>query len=188
MRTSDRGVVAIAVHEGIVPYPYLDSVGVLTVGVGHTAAAGPPDPAQLPLGQRIPITDVLAWFRRDLAKFEDRVNAAVKVEMAQHEFDACVSFDLNTGGIHRAKLTEALNRGDRAGAAEGFMGWLRPPEIRGRREAEMRLFRDGEYPEGDVPVWSADSRGKLAGIERRMPGAELLRLLRLTRTHAGTVL
>ena len=40
MRTSDLGIIALLGHEGIVPGPYYDSVGVLTYGVGHTASAG----------------------------------------------------------------------------------------------------------------------------------------------------
>ncbi len=73
MRVSDRGLCEIAGHEGIVPYPYFDSVGVLTVGIGHTASAGPPDPKSLPRGEAIPLEDVLAIFRRDVARFEARV-------------------------------------------------------------------------------------------------------------------
>ena len=47
MRLSDKGIVEIAEHEGIVPAPYRDSVGVVTFGVGHTAAAGVLDPAEM---------------------------------------------------------------------------------------------------------------------------------------------
>ena len=50
MRTSDRGIAALVKHEGIVPGPYLDSVGVKTYGIGHTRNAGAPDPAELPTG------------------------------------------------------------------------------------------------------------------------------------------
>lgn len=37
MRTSNRGIVALIAHEGIVPGPYRDSKGIWTWGVGHTA-------------------------------------------------------------------------------------------------------------------------------------------------------
>src|SRR5690554_8022217 len=105
MKVSDRGLAFIAGHEGVVPYPYRDSVGVWTFGIGHTASAGAPNPAGMTRGVERPLEEVFATFRRDIAKFEARVNAAVKVPLAQHEFDALVSFDFNTGGIHRAKLT-----------------------------------------------------------------------------------
>ena len=44
MKTSDAGIIALISHEGIVPGPYKDSKGILTYGVGHTKAAGAPDP------------------------------------------------------------------------------------------------------------------------------------------------
>ena len=49
-KMSDRGLLALARHEGIVPAPYLDVRQVWTFGVGHTAAAGAPDPARPPRG------------------------------------------------------------------------------------------------------------------------------------------
>lgn len=188
MRVSNAGLAALALHEGIVPYPYLDSVGVWTFGIGHTASAGEPVPAKLPRGEALPMEQVIAIFLKDLERFEARVRAAVKVRLAQHEFDALVSFDFNTGGINRANLTKALNAGDRIGAAAGFMGWLRPPEIRKRREAERDLFAYGHYPKGDVPVWRADANGNLTGIERTLPTYEVLAMAHRLKTHAGTVL
>ena len=180
MRLSQKGILEIAEHEGIVPAPYRDSVGVWTYGVGHTAAAGGPDPAKMPKAMPADvdaaIDGALALFAEDVEKYEARVNAAVKVPMAQHEFDALVSFDFNTGGIHRAKLTGAINRGDRD-AARHFMGWLRPPEIRKRRTAEMNLFKSGNYDANgdDIPIWRTNGQGKLIGILRTVDGADVLR-------------
>lgn len=157
MTTSPKGAFALACHEGIVPGPYLDSVGVPTWGVGHTKAAGAPDPAVLPVGMPAnldaALAACLAAFRADLRRYEAAVAAAVKVPVAQHEFDALVSFHYNTGAIGRAWLVAALNRGDRVGAATGFMNWIKPPEVIGRRKKEQALFRDGTYPAGPVNVW-----------------------------------
>jgi lysozyme len=44
MKVSTRGLAEIASHEGIVTSRYKDSVGVWTLGIGHTASAGSPDP------------------------------------------------------------------------------------------------------------------------------------------------
>lgn len=191
MRLSDRGLLEIAEHEGIVPAPYMDSAGVWTFGVGHTAAAGGLDPQEMPgampEGEQLErrIDRAIEVFREDVAKYEDRVNSAIKVPIEQHQFDALVSFDFNTGGIHRAKLTQAINRRD-PDAARHFMGWLRPPEIRKRRTAEMRLFQTGDYDaNGDnIPIWRTDGKGKLIGIERQMDGTELLGRMRPTRPDA----
>jgi lysozyme len=109
---------------------------------------------------------------------------AVKVPLEPHEFDALVSFHYNTGGIAKASLTRHLNAGNRAAAAQGFMGWLRPAAIRSRREAERDLFRDGRYPTGTIPVWSVDRNGRVDFSRpiSRLSESEALVLLRPTGT------
>jgi len=162
MKTSQKGVAEIAGHEGIVLSPYRDSAGTWTFGVGHTSAAGPPDPAALERGARRPLAAALEIFRDDLRRYEERVSRAVTVPLEQHEFDALVSFDFNTGGIFRAKLVKHLNAGDREAAAAGFDGWHRPPEIVPRRDAEKRLFRDGVYAHGGMAtIYGADAAGRV---------------------------
>lgn len=180
MRVSDKGVVEIAEHEGIVPAPYRDSVGVVTFGVGHTAAAGVLDPREMnsamPEGDALTaaVDRAIMLFKDDLEKYEHRVNSAIKVPLKQHEFDALVSFDFNTGGIHLAKLTAAINRGDKSGA--GFMGWLKPPEIRKRRSAEMNLFKTGDYDANGntVPIWGTNGELKLTGVVGQVSGPSLI--------------
>jgi lysozyme len=162
MKLSTNGICELAAHEGIVTSPYFDSVNVLTWGIGHTASAGAPDPATLPMGEPQPMKDILENFKRNIADCERRVNAAVKVPMEQHEFDALVSFDFNTGGINRARLVKLLNGGKRPEAAEAFLGWLKPLEIEKRRRAEMVLFRDGKYSNnGTATVYPADAKGRV---------------------------
>lgn len=157
MKTSDKGIMALIIHEGIVPGSYFDSVGVMTYGIGHTASAGYPDPRDLPVGMPEDLDKelrrVFDVFRNDLIKYEEEVSRHVKVPLKQHEFDALVSFHFNTGGIARALLTQHLNNGDKEAAAEAFMGWSRPPEIIPRRKEEQRLFATGEYPQGRATVW-----------------------------------
>ncbi|WPY93146.1 lysozyme [Limimaricola variabilis] len=179
MKISDRGLLEIAEHEGIVPAPYYDSVGVLTYGIGHTKNAGGIDPADLPRGMPADldaaIDHAIEVFRADIASYEARVNEAIKVPLAQHQLDALGSFDLNTGGIYRAILTRQINAGDPK-ASEHFFGWLRPPEIRKRRTAEKRLFDTGDYDWNgdDIAIWRVDARGKLRGVLKTISGAELL--------------
>ena len=183
MKISKRGLLEIAEHEGLVPAPYLDSRGIWTWGIGHTAAAGDPDPEamtrDMPADVDAAIVAALKQFDRDLDNYERRVNRAIKVPIAQHQFDALVSFDFNTGGIFRARLTRRINAGD-PDAAESFMGWLRPPEIRKRRGDEMRLFQTGDYrANGDaIKVWRVDGTGHLRGLSRVMHGEEVLAMMR----------
>lgn len=179
MRTSDAGLFALALHEGIVPAPYLDSVGVLTYGIGHTAAAGDPDPATMPRGMPADIDAAIKaaidLFRRDLAKYEAAVSRAVNVPLKQHQFDALVSFHFNTGAIGRAALTRRLNAGDYAGATSGFMAWVKPESLRARRVAERELFYHGTYPGGTVPVWSVTPAGRVVWkVVRRLTMPQFL--------------
>jgi len=184
MQMTERGLLALTGHEGVVPAPYLDSTGTWTFGIGHTAAAGPPDPAEMPSGMPADldegIGEAFRIFRADLATYEAEVRAAVTAPLAPHEFDALVSFHYNTGGIAKAALTRHLNAGDRAAAARAFLNWRRPAEIIPRREAERDLFRHGRYPGGPIPVWSVDPSGRVDFSRpiRRLAESDALALLR----------
>ena len=184
MQTTDRGLLALVRHEGIVPGPYLDVKNVWTFGIGHTAAAGPPDPACMPRGMPTDldagIREAFRIFRTDLAAYEAEVLRAVKVPLAAHEFDALVSFHYNTGGIGSAALTRHLNAGNRVAAADAFLNWRRPAAIIPRREAERDLFARGRYPTGTIPVWAVDRTGRVdfSHPVRRLTEAEALALLR----------
>jgi lysozyme len=188
METSDAGIYALALHEGIVPAPYKDSVGVLTYGIGHTAAAGSPNPAEMPRGTPAnldaALADVFRVFSKDLARYEADVNRALKVKVTQHQFDALVSFHYNTGAIGRATLVKKLNAGDVNGAAAGFMSWVKPKEITERRRQEQTLFAKGVYPTGLVTVWGVTTSGNVIWKPiRRLNKDQVLEFLRGTLTR-----
>ncbi|SET74061.1 lysozyme [Oceanicella actignis] len=188
MQMTDRGLVALARHEGIVPGPYRDATGTWTFGIGHTAAARPPDPGAMPRGMpddlEAGIREAFRVFRADLAHYEADVRRAVTVPLKPHEFDALVSFHYNTGGIARAALTRHLNAGNRVAAANAFLNWRRPASIIPRREAERDLFRHGRYPGGTIPVWSVDCAGRVDFSQpiRRLTETQALALLHPAKT------
>ena len=149
MKTSLKGILAIINEEALVLSTYRDAAGVLTIGVGHTASAGGMAPK--PRG-RITIEQAIALFAADLARFERRVSAAVKRSLTQHEFDALVSFDFNTGAIAGGTVDDKLDLGD----IEGAMATLQQYDKAGgrkltgldrRRDTEEAMFRHGKYPE-----------------------------------------
>lgn len=178
-RMSLEGLAALVCHEGIVQMPYRDSVGVWTFGIGHTAAAGTPYPESMPRGTEKPLDYVMEVFARDIARYEADVAAAVKVDVKQHEFDALVSFHYNTGAIARATLTKELNAGHRDRAAAAFMNWVKPPEVRGRRQAERDLFLTGRYAPAVANVYPADMSGNvLWGKARKVAVRPLLETIR----------
>ena len=167
MRTSDKGIAFLVAHEGIVPAPYLDAVGVWTYGIGHTASAGAPRPVDMPRGMPRDVDGelrrVFEVFQRDLTKFEARVNAALAGrKVAQHEFDAAVSFDFNTGRIHNANWVGIWRNGAKAQAADNMVAnWRKPSAIIPRREAEAELLRSGNYGTKSAAVWSVSSSGRI---------------------------
>ena len=171
MKTSQRGLAEIAAHEGIVLSKYKDSVGVWTIGIGHTKNAGAPDP--MTIKSDLPLKDVMEIFARDIAKFEKRVSKAFKRKLTQSQFDAAVSFDFNTGGIQRASWVKLFNSGNDQSARRAFMKWRKPREIIPRRQAECDLFFDGQYSgDGTANVYSATSKGKVlwsSGRKVRLP-------------------
>lgn len=154
MQTSAAGRAAIAQREGNKLKAYTDSVGVLTIGVGHTTAAGPPIVTK---GLTITAAQSDQILSRDLATFETAVNKAVKVPLSQGQFDALVSlaFNIGAGAFAKSTLVKRLNAGNVAGAAEAFMMWNKPPEIIGRRKTEQKQFVAGSKPSKAAPAPAA---------------------------------
>ncbi|MEQ8699426.1 MAG: lysozyme, partial [Bauldia litoralis] len=143
MRVSDKGLAFIADHEGVVTRAYRDVAGVWTIGIGHTAAAGAPKPRA---GMTITRAEAFAILARDLPRYERRVAAALTA-IGQRAFDGAVSFDFNTGAVHRASWVKAYRAGNLTAARLGLMKWVKAGgrTVRGlvrRREAEARLIFD----------------------------------------------
>ena len=156
-----KGFMELIGHEAIVPAPYFDSVGVLTWGIGHTAAAGAPLPSTL-WNRPENVYDVLAVFRVDIAKYEARVRAAFKRPMSQEQFDAAVSFDFNTGAITYATWVKKFNAGDLSGAIAAIMSWTQPTSIKARRQKEQMLFSKGIYSNAEHgTAYQTDGKGHI---------------------------
>jgi lysozyme len=139
MRMSADGRAQLIRREGFRTKAYKDSVGVWTIGVGHTSAAGEPRVTPGLVITRQEVDEILS---RDLRQYEDAVSAAVRVPLTQGQFDALVSFCFNigTGGFRKSTVVRRLNGGDYKGAAAAFMMWNKPPEIKGRRDSERKQF------------------------------------------------
>lgn len=139
MKMSADGRAQLIRREGFRTKAYKDSVGVWTIGVGHTSAAGEPRVTPGLVITRQEVDEILS---RDLRQYEDAVSAAVRVPLTQGQFDALVSFCFNigTGGFRKSTVVRRLNGGDYKGAAAAFMMWNKPPEIKGRRDSERKQF------------------------------------------------
>lgn len=139
MKTSQRGIDLIKSFEGCELKAYRDSVGVLTIGYGHTV--GVKD------GDRITQEQADAILASDLAIYEDGVRSLVRRTMTQGQFDALVSFSFNVGlgALGKSTLLRMLNSGDYAGASQQFARWNKAGGkvlngLTRRREAERALF------------------------------------------------
>jgi lysozyme len=150
MKTGSRGLALIKQFEGLRLDAYQDSVGVWTIGYGHTAAAGPPKPRR---GMRISRAEADAILARDLGKYETAVENCIHRPMEPNQFDAMVSlcFNIGLGAFAKSRLVRLFNAGDEDGAARAFLSWTRAGTqrlsgLRRRREAEKRLFESKTAP------------------------------------------
>ena len=139
METSDVGIKAIEGFEGLRLNAYQDSVGVWTIGYGHTLGVHP--------GDTITQDEAEAFLRADLSNAESAVNHQVTVPLTQGQFDALVSFvfNLGSGALASSTLLRLLNAGDYEGAKGQFHRWDRAgnvelPGLLARRNAEAEMF------------------------------------------------
>lgn len=143
MKVSKAGIDFLKKEEGVRTKAYRDSVGVWTIGVGHTAAAGPPAPKS---GMVITMQEVDEILARDLVKYENAVLKAVKVPLTQNQFDALVSlcFNIGPGAFAGSTVVKRLNAKDYVGAAEAMLMWKKagndPDLLLPRRKREKALF------------------------------------------------
>lgn len=139
MKTSPVGRYAIRQREGCVLTSYRDSVGVWTIGVGHTGRMSPPL-----VGPGAVITAAVAdqYLAADLSPTETCINASVHVPLTQNEFDALASlvFNIGTNGFLGSSVLRQLNQRNYRAAADDFLMWNRPAVLLGRRRAERLQF------------------------------------------------
>ena len=148
---SDSGLDFIKKHEGCVLKAYRDIAGVLTIGFGHTNRAGG---FQFGPGTKITQKQANDILRDDINRnFGPRVNRHLPNAL-QHVFDGAVSFDFNTGAIHKASWVGAFKAGKNREARQRFMQWnkarvkgvLRPVAgLTKRRNAEADMIFQGKY-------------------------------------------
>lgn len=147
--------------EGLRLFAYRDSVGVWTIGYGHTARAGRPWPAA---GMWLTAESADRLLSADLAMFEAALNGAIKVATLQREFDALVSwaFNVGVGAMQSSSLLRAFNQCAKAQAADGLLAWDRAggavlAGLVNRRQAERAWFL-GVAPPEPVSLMGADDQ------------------------------
>jgi lysozyme len=171
MAISPEGRQALESREGCVLHAYYDSVGVLTIGYGDTGNVVP--------GQVITQAEADQRLTNRLAQeFEPALNAGIKVQAKQNQFNAFGSFSYNvgTGAFLRSTMLKLFNAGDIAGTSAEFPKWCIPSVIIGRRAQERAQF-DGHddtsvYPTPELSTVDVQKALILLGYDLGPTGAD----------------
>lgn len=157
---TEKTLLEIAEHEGLVLEAYLDSKGIWTWGFGVTDASGHKVGRYRKNRSTIErAVEIFEWLLR--TTYLPQVQAAFRGrELTEAQLAAALSFHWNTGAIAQADWVQSFLLGRRDKAWTEFMQWSRPREIIDRRKAERDLFFDGR--------WSGD--GVVLMYERVRPG------------------
>ena len=146
MTISDKGIELIEMFESFRAEPYLDAVGVPTIGFGTTRYSN---------GERVRMDD--KPISRDEAadimrkQINDTYGAAVNkyatAPTTQDQFDALTSFtyNLGTGSLRKSTLLKYHNEKNYGMAANEFKKWVKAGGVTlkglvNRRNAERELY------------------------------------------------
>jgi len=139
MNISNTGLALIKVFEGCLLEAYQDSVGVWTIGHGHTL--------QVKHGDMITAAGAELLLLNDLKSVEHTLNSVVLTPLTQNQYDALCSFVFNLGtkAFSGSTLLKKINSEEYAAAADEIVKWNKAggqPEagLTRRRTAERQLF------------------------------------------------
>lgn len=141
MTINDKGISLIKSFEGLrlKAYKALPTEKYFTIGYGHYGA-------DVKDGQTITEAEAEKLLRADLQKYEGKVNKYTAYNWTDNEYSALVSFAYNIGNIDgltkkgersREEIKKVWTSYSKAGGKE-LPGLVR------RREAELKLFNEGE--------------------------------------------
>lgn len=166
MRMSDAGIEAmLKKFEGCKLKAYKCPAGILTIGFGHTSAAGEPIVTPDLVITKQEALDIL---HRDLKKFEEGVDNLVKVHLTQNQYDVLVDFAYNAGigALKSSSLLKKVNAGDFDAVPAELMKWTKGkipgkgsqvlPGLVNRRNAEVAWWNNGEA----TPAVTEDHRSE----------------------------
>lgn len=145
MRTSEKCLELIKRFEGLRLAPYLDSVGIPTIGYGSTHYS---DGCMVQLSDpEISLEAALELVQIYLDKMCDVLDQLIEVDLNQNQIDAigCLTYNIGIGNFKKSTLRNFLNSGDFDKAADQFLVWNKAggkvlPGLEKRRAAERELF------------------------------------------------
>lgn len=145
-RLSDTGVQFLIKEEGLVKRPYLDSVGIPTIGIGMTYYPS--------TGKKVKMTDpplttekAISEFRLMVKTYELGVYSVTRDDINHNQFDALTSlcYNIGTAGFKGSTLVRRVNanKDDRTGIQEAFWAWKKAGGkdiLLNRRKRESNLY------------------------------------------------
>jgi lysozyme len=154
-KTCQAGIDLIKQWEGKYLKAYhgaADRPGLLTIGYGHTDAAGPP---KVYAGMKVTEQEAENILRSDLSKVEASVESLVKVPLNDNQFATLVSFVFNVGegNFRKSSLLRKLNAGDFECVPAELMKWTMANGKRVQGLANRRASEGGLWVKG-APVAS----------------------------------
>ena len=144
MKISENGLELIKKFEGCETTAYQDSVGVWTIGFGHTKGVEE--------GQTCSIEDAESMLADEMDEYEGYINNMVKVDLQQHEFDALVAWVYNLGptNLGESTMLKVLNGGQFDRVPDEMNRWTRAggkilEGLVRRRQAESLMFQNLDW-------------------------------------------
>ena len=141
MNLGYKGTKILKFFEGCKLTAYQDSVGVWTIGYGHTKGVYD--------GMTITQEEAEQMLLTELEEYEGYVEKYVTVPLTQNQFDALVVWVYNLGptNFRNSTLLKELNSGNYTAAGKEITRWNKAggkvlAGLVRRREAEAKLFNE----------------------------------------------
>jgi lysozyme len=141
---SDNGIDFLIKEEGMILKPYLDAVGIPTIGIGCTYWED---------GTRVKMTDkpitkdrAIGLFRTVLQHYEKAVWSTTRDDINQNQFDALTSlcFNIGVNGFKGSTVVKRVNNNPNDPAIKAaFEMWKNAggkPILLNRRRREAKLY------------------------------------------------
>ena len=141
MKLGEKGTEILKYFEGCKLTAYQDSVGVWTIGYGHTKGVYN--------GMTITQEEAEQMLLTELEEYEGYIENMVTVPLTQNQFDALVVWIYNLGptNFKNSTLLKELNAGNYNAAGQEITRWNKAggkvlAGLVKRREAEAELFNE----------------------------------------------
>lgn len=128
-------------EEGIRYTPYLDSVGIPTIGIGATYYED---------GTKVKMSDpqitkdrAVSLFKNILTHYEMTVYSVTRDDINQHQFNAMASLCYNIGvnGFKNSTVVKKVNvNPSDPTISDAWLMWKKPHELIPRRKREIALY------------------------------------------------